>query len=75
MKSVALVLALALLDSARGQVCSTADVECITAPRTYTCTWPEGAGEQPDDITCEQSSQEAGSGGLQHRQLRRWWWR
>ena len=71
MKSVALVLALALLDSARGQVCSTADVECVTAPRTYTCTWPaELAGEQPDDITCEQSSQEAGSGGLQHRQLR-----
>ena len=64
MKSVALVLALALLDSARGQVCSTADVECVTAPRTYTCTWPvELAGEQPDDITCEQSSQEAGWGG------------
>lgn len=63
MKSVALVLALALLDSARGQVCSTADVECVTAPRTYTCTWPEWAGEQPDDITCEQSSQEAGWGG------------
>ena len=64
MKSVALALALALLDSARGQVCSTADVECVTAPRTYTCTWPvELAGEQPDDITCEQSSQEAGWGG------------
>ena len=56
--------------AAASAFCSSEDAACFTAPRTYTCTWPEWAGEQPDDITCEQSSQEAGSGGLQHRQLR-----
>eukprot|EP01051_Picozoa_sp_SAG22_P028731 SAG22_NODE_10285_length_543_cov_1.159910_1_plen_106_part_01 len=55
MKTTALVLALALLlGSARGQTCSLEDIECMSAPRVDTCTWPEWNGEA---VVCEQSGE------------------